>query len=58
VHIEQLSEAVGRLDDAEQDSVLFGVNLGERGAAALLDEALGLFAGWPRGPEASLRPTG
>lgn len=56
--IEHLSEAVGRLDDAEQDSVLFGVNLGERGAAALLDEALGLFAGWPRGPEASLRPTG
>lgn len=56
--IVHLSEAVGRLDNAEQDSVLFGVNLGERSTAALLDEALGLFADWPRGPEASLRPTG
>jgi Iron-containing redox enzyme len=55
--VDQLSEAVGRLDDGDQDGVLFGINVGERARAALLDEALGLFARWPGGPGASPRPT-
>jgi pyrroloquinoline quinone (PQQ) biosynthesis protein C len=53
----RLSEAVGRMSDGDQDGVLFGVTVGERGTAALLDEALGLFAHWPRGPGANPRPT-
>jgi hypothetical protein len=55
--VDQLSEAVGRLDDGDQDGVLFGVNVGERGRAALLDEALVLFAHWQAGPGANPRPT-
>jgi hypothetical protein len=45
-HVEQLYDAVGRLDDAELTDLTFGIQLGERGMAVLLDEALGVFEFW------------
>lgn len=42
-HVRELYRAVGALPDETLDDVLFGVELGERGMAVLLDEALGVF---------------
>ena len=45
-HVAQLYEAVSTLPDEALPSVLFGIAVGERGMAVLLDEALGLFEHW------------
>lgn len=42
-HVEQLYTAAAELPDEAIDGLLFGVALGERGMAALLDEALGVY---------------
>ncbi|MPZ79232.1 MAG: hypothetical protein GEV28_02070 [Actinophytocola sp.] len=42
-HVRELYRAVGALDERALDDVLFGIALGERGMAVLLDEALGVF---------------
>lgn len=42
-HVNELYRAIGALDDASVDDILFGVGLGERGMGVLLDEALGVF---------------
>jgi len=42
-HVRELYRAVATLDGSAMDDVLFGVALGERGMAVLLDEALGVF---------------
>lgn len=44
-HVHELYRAVGALDERALDDVLFGIALGERGMAVLLDEALGVFGG-------------
>ena len=43
IHVADLFLAIERLDDEYLDDLLFGIQLGERGMAALLDEALGVF---------------
>lgn len=43
VHVADLFSALDRLSPDDLEDVLFGVELGERGMAALLDEALGVF---------------
>jgi pyrroloquinoline quinone (PQQ) biosynthesis protein C len=42
-HVRELYRAVATLDESAMDDLLFGVALGERGMAVLLDEALGVF---------------
>lgn len=42
-HLESLYTAVDEIDQAKQEELLFGVKVGERGMAVLLDEAYGLF---------------
>lgn len=42
-HVEALYEAVDELKSDQGDDLLFGISVGERGMAVLLDEALGLF---------------
>lgn len=42
-HVRELYRAVAALGESAVDDVLFGIALGERGMAVLLDEALGLF---------------
>lgn len=42
-HVAQLYDAIRRVPDDCAASLLFGIALGERGMAVLLDEALGLF---------------
>jgi pyrroloquinoline quinone (PQQ) biosynthesis protein C len=42
-HVNELYRAIGALEDASVDDILFGVSLGERGMGVLLDEALGVF---------------
>ncbi|MGA3106480.1 MAG: iron-containing redox enzyme family protein [Terriglobales bacterium] len=42
-HVEDLYRAVEELPMAESDNLKFGVDIGERGMASLLDEALGIF---------------
>lgn len=42
-HVEGLFEAVDELDSNQKEAVLFGIAIGERGMAVLLDEALGIF---------------
>lgn len=44
-HVHELYRAVGALDERALDDILFGIALGERGMAVLLDEALGVFGG-------------
>jgi hypothetical protein len=41
--VDRLFEAIGLLADDDHDDVVFGVSAGERGMAAVLDEALGLL---------------
>lgn len=43
MHVADLFLALERLSDDDLDDLLFGIELGERGMAALLDEALGVF---------------
>lgn len=52
-HVAELYKAVEAMPDAVVDDIVFGVQLGERGMAALLDEALGIFHVW-HAPEAAL----
>lgn len=42
-HVEGLYAATADLDRSQLEDVLFGIDLGERGMAVLLDEALGIF---------------
>lgn len=42
-HVAQLYDAVSRMPHESLDSILFGISIGERGMAVLLDEALGIF---------------
>ncbi len=42
-HVESLYAATADLDRSQLEDVLFGIDLGERGMAVLLDEALGIF---------------
>ncbi len=42
-HVRQLFVAVGEMQDTDASAILFGLALGERGVAVLLDEALGLY---------------
>jgi pyrroloquinoline quinone (PQQ) biosynthesis protein C len=42
-HVEDLYTAVEEMTDAEGNDLLFGISVGERGMAVLLDEAYGLF---------------
>lgn len=42
-HIEDLYATVDELDPCQESEILFGITLGERGTAVLLDEAFGLF---------------
>lgn len=43
LHVKKLYEAVDELPTSSEQEFLFGVDLGERGMAVLLDEALGVF---------------
>ncbi len=42
-HVRQLFVAVEEMKDTDASNILFGVAVGERGMAVLLDEALGLY---------------
>lgn len=42
-HAEDLYAAIDELEQERSDELLFGINVGERGMAVLLDEAYGLF---------------
>ena len=42
-HVEDLYKAVEEMTTAEGNDLLFGISVGERGMAVLLDEAYGLF---------------
>jgi pyrroloquinoline quinone (PQQ) biosynthesis protein C len=42
-HVRELYRALGEFNDDITEDVLFGVSIGERGMAVLLDEALGVF---------------
>jgi pyrroloquinoline quinone (PQQ) biosynthesis protein C len=42
-HVDELYEAVSELDSSQIEDLLFGVEIGERGMAVLLDEAYGIF---------------
>ncbi|WP_333309826.1 iron-containing redox enzyme family protein [Microcoleus sp. N9_A2] len=42
-HVDELYEAVYELDSSQIDDLLFGIDIGERGMAVLLDEAYGIF---------------
>lgn len=43
LHVEKLFEAVEQLPSSSKSELLFGIDIGERGMAILLDEALGAF---------------
>lgn len=45
-HVAELYKAVEAMPDTVVDDIVFGVQLGERGMAVLLDEALGVFDTW------------
>lgn len=45
-HVADLYRAVGELPDSESSALKFGVDIGERGMAVLLDEAFGVFDAW------------
>jgi hypothetical protein len=42
-HVKKLYEAIDRLPEASNAELLFGMDIGERGMAVLLDEAIGIF---------------
>ncbi len=42
-HVEELLSAVKRLPEEELNDVLYGIAVGERGMAVLLDEVVGVF---------------
>jgi len=42
-HVAELYRAVAQLPNSAVDDIVFGIQLGERGMAVLLDEALGVF---------------
>lgn len=42
-HVAELYRAIENMDDSAKGDLLFGVSIGERGMAVLLDEALGIF---------------
>jgi pyrroloquinoline quinone (PQQ) biosynthesis protein C len=42
-HVEDLYTAVSEMESAQSSALLFGISVGERGMAVLLDEAYGLF---------------
>jgi Iron-containing redox enzyme len=42
-HLEELYEVVETLDKEQLNDVLFGIQIGERGMAVLLDEAYGVY---------------
>lgn len=42
-HVEELYKAVEALPESSLEDLLFGISIGERGMAVLLDEALGMF---------------
>ncbi len=48
-HVRELYRAIGAMPENTVDDILFGVELGERGMGALLDEALGVFDFIPSG---------
>ena len=43
IHVKKLYEAIDELPAASEDELLFGMDIGERGMAVLLDEAYGAF---------------
>lgn len=43
LHVKKLYEAVDELPASSEQEFLFGIDIGERGMAVLLDEALGVF---------------
>jgi len=43
LHVKKLYEAVDELSETLQQELFFGIHLGERGMAVLLDEAFGIF---------------
>jgi len=49
-HVEELYRALDHMPADQMDSILYGVLVGERGMAALLDEAFGLFDHCPEIP--------
>jgi pyrroloquinoline quinone (PQQ) biosynthesis protein C len=50
-HVEDLYAAVEELDEGQIDALLFGIQIGERGMAVLLDEAYGVFDSYREQPE-------
>jgi pyrroloquinoline quinone (PQQ) biosynthesis protein C len=53
-HVAELYNAVTFLPDSDMEALLFGISIGERGMAVLLDEALGIYDHWnPNGCGAS-----
>jgi pyrroloquinoline quinone (PQQ) biosynthesis protein C len=42
-HVEELYKAVEAMPESSMEDLLFGISIGERGMAVLLDEALGMF---------------
>ena len=42
-HVEDLYAAVDELETTQAESLLFGISIGERGMAVLLDEAYGVY---------------
>jgi pyrroloquinoline quinone (PQQ) biosynthesis protein C len=42
-HVDELYDAVSELDSSQIDDLFFGIDIGERGMAVLLDEAYGIF---------------
>jgi pyrroloquinoline quinone (PQQ) biosynthesis protein C len=43
LHVKKLYEAVDELPTSSEDELLFGIDVGERGMAVLIDEAYGIF---------------
>lgn len=56
LHVGELIRALGTMRSDDLDDVLFGIELGERGMAALLDEAFGMFDHADRTGQASRQP--
>jgi pyrroloquinoline quinone (PQQ) biosynthesis protein C len=49
-HVDELYKAVDELDVSQLDDLLYGIDLGERGMAVLLDEAYGIFENYDKIP--------
>lgn len=56
-HVAQLYEAITRMPEESLDSIQFGISIGERGMAILLDEALGIFEPPASSSTADMMPT-